>query len=279
MKSNHYRQTTAALVTISYHLIVLAVLYHLHLNCARPLPPVMEVEVVSMEIPSKEEIGIEGRSSHKVKEQRGNAPQLPNQFKSVTPPKIVASKPTTTSTKIYEESQRANKSSAFKDDDVQVDLTKQRRQEEEEARLTAELERKAEAARRANAKMASAFKGSAEGGGSTNATETDRGDKSSETSSSIGHGNHSLAGRSIVGNGGRLTMPTMRKAIRGRINIRILVDEAGKVIQADISLSGTNIADAETRAAVVAAARQTEFNPQPGAGLQRGIITYNFEIQ
>lgn len=302
MKLERYKHTTAALVTLLGHLFLLLLLYLLYLERVRPLPQVTKVEIVPMEmLPVGEgsaEISdpgsTEGREPSLAQEQTVPAPLPSNRVSTPSKALDASSKlmkpapskplPIATRTQSYEESIRANEVRRQREAEAQAEQVSLQKQKEEEARLAAEQQRKAEeeqrqaeAARRANAKMALAFDTNARG--VANATGSEQGGRSMETSSSVGAGSHSLAGRNIVSNGGRLTIPTIKKAIRGRINVRIIVDELGKVISAEVSLPGTNIADAGARTAAIAAARQTEFNPQPNAGVQRGIITYNFEIQ
>lgn len=310
MKLEQYKHTTAALVTLLGHLLLLLLLYLLYIERVRPLPQVTEVEIIPIEMllagEGSAEVSdpgsAEGSEPSLPKEQIVPAPLPANRVPLSTPSKAVEvpskpKKPTAlpqpskalpmaTRTQSHEESIIASEVKRQREAEAQVEQVRLQKQkeEEEEARLAAEQQRKAaeeqrqaEAARRANAKMASAFGTNARG--VANATGSEQGGTSMGTGSSVGSGSHSLAGRSIISNGGRLSMPTIKKAIRGRINVRIIVDESGKVTSAEVSLAGTNIADAGVRTAAISAARQTEFNPQPGAGVQRGIITYNFEIQ
>lgn len=303
MKIKGDRHWVALLVALLVHLGIVLMLYHLYLERVRPLPEVTEIEIIPMEAHA------EGQGAGDVsdpgsaegekplpREQREAKPLPEKQPAPVSPPraekpepKVVPAKPSVpvAQTQTHEESIRAAEATKKRKEAERLAEAERRKQyEAEQARLAAERERReeearqAEASRRANAKVASAFasKGSG-GGGSADASGDERGGKEGGTGASVGAGSHSLAGRSIVSNGGRLSMPTIKKAIRGRINVRIVVDDAGKVTQAEVSLSGTNIADAAARSAAIAAARQTVFNPQPGAPEQKGIITYNFEIQ
>lgn len=92
-------------------------------------------------------------------------------------------------------------------------------------------------------------------------------------------GTFSLAGRTIVSNGGRLIPPTTSRAIRGRISVRIIVNAAGRVTEAQVQPQGTDIGDEAIRRAAIQAARTTVFDTAEGAEEQRGIITYHFDIQ
>lgn len=90
---------------------------------------------------------------------------------------------------------------------------------------------------------------------------------------------YSLDGRTIVTNGGYPTRPTGVKAIRGKIRVRIIVNNRGQVTDAWVEPQGTQISDAQMRSAAVNAAKATRFNAIPGGNDQRGIITYVFDVQ
>ena len=100
----------------------------------------------------------------------------------------------------------------------------------------------------------------------------------SATGSSVG-GGASLAGRNVVGNGGRPARPTGFSPTRGTVVVRIVVNADGKVIEATQRLRGTNVTDSRTVQAAIRAALATRFNAQPGAADQEGTITYHFDIQ
>ncbi len=89
----------------------------------------------------------------------------------------------------------------------------------------------------------------------------------------------SLAGRSISGNGGFPARPKGFKPIRGTIVVAILVNDKGNVIKAERSLRGSNITDPAVIRAAIRAAKETHFNSSLGAEVQRGTITYHFDIQ
>lgn len=89
----------------------------------------------------------------------------------------------------------------------------------------------------------------------------------------------SLEGRSIVGNGGKPVAPSGVPDIRGTVNVRIIVDASGTVIEARQLLKGTNITDTRIIQAAIKAARNTRFNPVPGAPDQQGTITYHFQVE
>lgn len=92
-------------------------------------------------------------------------------------------------------------------------------------------------------------------------------------------GGVSLAGRSVVGNGGLPATPTDFPPTRGTVVLRIVVNAQGHVIEATQSLRGTNVTNTRTIQAAIRAAKKTQFNPQPSAANQEGTITYNFDIQ
>ena len=89
----------------------------------------------------------------------------------------------------------------------------------------------------------------------------------------------SLDGRSIVGNGGRPVMPTRVPDIRGTVVVEITVNAAGQVIDAKVSLRGTNVVDSALQEAAVKAARKTRFNALGSVPNQKGTITYHFDVK
>lgn len=301
MKLHQHRHTVAALVAILAHLLVLLVLYYRFLERAAETPQLTEVEILPIDVLKSEaqgtsEVSALGSAVEEKpapKDLVSSEPITKPQPRSTASPKpnskaAPVSKASTINTQQHEESLRIAEAKRRKEAEIQAELNRQKKQQEEEAaRLAAEEKRKqeererqkAEAERKANAKIASAFGAASKSSGAAQSTGQENAGKQGGTGAAVGAGSHSLAGRSIVSNGGRLTMPSVKKAIRGRINVRIVVDETGSVTSAEVSLSGTNITDSGARSAAITAARQTEFNAQPGSGAQKGIITYNFEIQ
>lgn len=89
----------------------------------------------------------------------------------------------------------------------------------------------------------------------------------------------SLAGRSVIGNGGRPERPTYTLALRGVIRISITVNPSGRVIAASIDPRGTDIADGNMRASAIEAAKKTQFNNTGSGTEQRGTITYHYEVR
>lgn len=151
---------------------------------------------------------------------------------------------------------------------------------EAEARAKAEADRlqaEREAQRKAvGSSVANAFgAGRTSSAGRGNAT----GSGNQGNPQGLAGGSFDLAGRTIVSNGGQLIPPTAQRAIRGRVNVRIVVNSAGLITDARIAPKGTTIADESIRSAALRAARATRFNAQEGAEEQWGIITYNFDIQ
>lgn len=300
MKINGYRHWAAALVSVVVHLLILLALYFLYLERVHLLPKMTEIEIVPMELLSEVDeesnssssSGVEGtKSVGKAKTQPMKASESIEASPKITKQqsKSITAKPAppVVHTQNYQESPIATEETKKrKEVELQAEVERQKKRKEEDDRLAAEKLRKeeearrAEALRRANTKVSSAFaSNSFSGNGNADVSASESVGRGNDVGSSVGAGSHTLSGRSIISNGGRLTMPTVKKAIRGRVNVRIIVDETGKVISAEVSPAGTNIADAGARAAAIAAARQTVFNAQHGSTAQKGIITYNFEIQ
>lgn len=154
------------------------------------------------------------------------------------------------------------------------------RRAQEETRRQQEAER--ERQRAISNKVSNAFGKSAsqgtQGKESTGTGGAQGQGEGSATGSSVG-GGASLAGRNVVGNGGRPARPTGFSPTRGTVVVRIVVNADGKVIEATQRLRGTNVTDSRTVQAAIRAALATRFNAQPGAADQEGTITYHFDIQ
>lgn len=157
-----------------------------------------------------------------------------------------------------------------------------RKQEIEEARkraqaaAEAERKRKAEAEKAINNNVAGAFgRGSEQSNtqGSGTTANNNQGNPGGSGSS------YSLTGRTIIGNGGYPQKPLYQKPIRGTIRVNIVVNNLGRVIEANIRLRGTNITDAAAKRAAVEAAKATRFNAIPGGEDQEGVIIYHFDIK
>ena len=85
----------------------------------------------------------------------------------------------------------------------------------------------------------------------------------------------SLDGRTIHG---ELAKPTYGEQEEGTIVLRILVNENGDVINADIA-PGTDITSKHLHNSAIAAAKKTKFNAIPTKKNQSGTITYKFELR
>lgn len=94
---------------------------------------------------------------------------------------------------------------------------------------------------------------------------------------SSGYGTYDLGGRGI-GEGG-LPRPKYLTQEEGRIVIDIIVDPLGAVTKASISVRGTSITDAATRASALDAARRAKFVRIDGNSDQSGTITYRYTLK
>ena len=89
------------------------------------------------------------------------------------------------------------------------------------------------------------------------------------------NGKVNLSGRSLAGDG-QLPRPGYSVRAEGRVVVRIVVDPAGNVIQADIG-PGTTTENATLRSSALDAAKRAKFNKiNPSSNNQSGTITYNF---
>lgn len=154
----------------------------------------------------------------------------------------------------------------------------------------AEAERKAaEAARKAAAeaaakKVAGAFGKGSSMGNSSGTSATGTGNEGSKDGNSTtgaksgvgGYGSFSLGGRSL-GQGG-LPRPVYNVQEEGTVVVTIVVNPAGKVIDASIN-SKTNTTSSALRKAALDAARKATFNEVTTSGNQTGTITYKFELR
>lgn len=289
MNLNKHRRQVAVAVTLLVHSLIALGLYYIYMEQSQRLPQLTELEVVPLELSAVEGLSDGGGQTAastgvSMPEPQREVPLPPTQPRTPIAPVQSPSKPSASNKLKEAKAQATDIQTQMHEESLRQSEAKRRAQELERQRAEAERQeqeakKKAEAARRAEARVASAF------GAVSEATNSGANLGVSESATphgvgkAVGAGSHSLAGRSITSNGGRLTTPTVRKAVRGRINVRIVVDASGRVISAEVTPTGTNIVDAAVRAAAVSAARQTEFNAQPEAMPQKGVITYNFEIQ
>ena len=200
----------------------------------------------------------------------GNVPQAIPEAK----PEVAAATPSKPVTKpVKEEVLTQKDNSAY--------IAEQNRKKEEKAlkeaqaekdRIAAEKKRKEqEAINNANNAMSGAF-------GNSNTTGTGNTSGNTKQGNPLGSGTSggnswSLSGRSLSG---RLVNPSYDNDVEGKITVNIRVDENGSVVSATIG-SPTNISDAATRNAALAAAKSTRFTA--GSSIATGSITYNFNLR
>ena len=159
-----------------------------------------------------------------------------------------------------------------KDRERNRELDMQRLEQQRQAAAeAAEQKRRQEAIAKANDLMGGSFGNGGGSGSGTSSGDTRQGNPAGSGTSG-GHG-WSLNGRSLVGS---LATPSYPSNVEGRVTVAIRVDAAGHVTNASVS-SPTNISDAQTRSAAVAAARNTRFSA--GNGVSVGTITYNFKLK
>lgn len=287
MNLNKHRRQVAVAVTLLVHSLIALGLYYIYMEQSQRLPQLTELEVVPLELSAVEGLSDGGGQTAastgvSMPEPQGEVALPTTQPRTPIAPVQSPSKPSA-SNKLKEAKAQAADIQMYEESLRQSEAKRRaqelERQKAEAERQEQEAKKKAEAARRAEARVASAFGAVSEATNSGANLGVSESAKPHGVGKAVGAGSHSLAGRSITSNGGRLTTPTVRKAVRGRINVRIVVDASGRVISAEVTPTGTNIVDAAVRAAAVSAARQTEFNAQPEAMPQKGVITYNFEIQ
>lgn len=291
-------------VAIGLHLAFIALLYWLKLEGRMPLPKQTELVLVDLGTVEQasgeqEPMGqeIQGEPEPTVVPAPKPAQPAPTPTPAPSKPKPArTNKPTPAKpiqTQQHEESLRvaelkrkaeeANRiaeAEARRRAEIQRQIDEAKRAEEEAERQRkaeqAEAQRKAEQARQAGSRVSNAFGAGRNTGQSQGTASSGTGNQGQPSGSS---GSFSLVGRTIVSNGGRLNTPRTARAVRGRINVRITVDASGRVTEAHVDPRGTNIAEPTVRSAAVAAAKSTRFNAQEGAVEQRGIITYDFEIE
>lgn len=289
MNLNKHRRQVAVAVTLLVHSLIALGLYYIYMEQSQRLPQLTELEVVPLELSAVEGLSDGGGQTAASTGVSMPEPQREVALPTTQPRTPIApvqspSKPSASNKLKEAKAQAADIQTQMHEESLRQSEAKRRAQELERQKAEAERQeqeakKKAEATRRAEARVASAFGAASEATNSGANLGVSESAKPHGVGKAVGAGSHSLAGRSITSNGGRLTTPTVRKAVRGRINVRIVVDASGRVISAEVTPTGTNIVDAAVRAAAVSAARQTEFNAQPEAMPQKGVITYNFEIQ
>ncbi|MDR0415052.1 MAG: TonB family protein [Prevotellaceae bacterium] len=104
---------------------------------------------------------------------------------------------------------------------------------------------------------------------------------SPRSSNAIGSGLGEISGASLAGRAlsGTLPEPDYRIQQSGRVVVRIKVDQAGNVVEAEARQEGSTLMDATLYDAAVRAARRAKFSPSSGGPLyQSGTITYVFKL-
>ena len=90
-----------------------------------------------------------------------------------------------------------------------------------------------------------------------------------------GNGTPSLKGRDVV----TLPKPQYNSNQQGRVVVKIVVDQQGRVTRAEYEPRGSNTSNGDLVAKAIAAARKARFNADPSAPEeQKGTITYIFKI-
>jgi TonB family protein len=170
----------------------------------------------------------------------------------------------------------------------------QKKVEKSEAEIAAEKKRlaeaKAEAERKAAAeaaakKVAGAFGKGSQMGNSSGTSDSGTGKEGSKDGNSTtgaksgvgGYGTFNLGGRSL-GEGG-LPRPTYNVQEEGKVVVSIVVNPAGRVIDANINISQTNTVNTSLRKAALEAAKKARFNEVTGVNNQSGTITYYFKLK
>jgi TonB family protein len=157
--------------------------------------------------------------------------------------------------------------------------------ERKAAEAKAEAERKA-AAEAASKRVAGAFGKGNKMGNSSGTSDSGTGKEGSKNGNSTtgaksgvgGTGaSFNLGGRSL-GSGG-LPRPSYSGQEEGKVVVSIVVNPAGKVIDASINIGQTNTVSTTLRKAALEAARKASFNEVSGVNNQSGTITYYFTLK
>ena len=181
--------------------------------------------------------------------------------------------------KLQEEADRKAKAEAEAKRQAELEeqrrLEEERKKREEEQRIKDEINSKVKGGF-GNSNNNSSSEGDAGGSGNQGYTT---GDADSNNRSGSGKGNSgsgfSLSGRSLIGS---LPQPNDNSQEAGKIVIQITVDKYGKVIAAEFQLKGSTIQDTRLRNAAIEAAKKAKFNEDPNSLIQKGTITYHFEL-
>lgn len=156
------------------------------------------------------------------------------------------------------------------------------KKEKTEEEIRREKEKKA--ADNANKLISGAFgKGNAMGSSGTGSEGKGQqgsvgGNSASGLSSGIGgHGSWKLEGRSL--GTGSLPSPSYNVKEEGTVVVDIWVNPAGNVVRTSINLNGTKTSSPELKNAAEKAAKRAKFNAVSGVDLQKGTITYVFNLR
>lgn len=184
---------------------------------------------------------------------------------------------------LTQEEESVNLAAEKKEKEKQEEIRKQedlvRKEKAAKDAIVAEEKRKTDAIKK---KMSGAFKSGTEAGnkGVTEGAGTQgsvfgNSDKGA-TEGVGGWGSFALNGRSLSGEG--LPRPSYQIQEEGKIVVSIVVNPAGSVVSATIG-RGTNLDNAQMRAAALKAAKSAKFNNITGTNNQSGTITYNFNLK
>lgn len=151
------------------------------------------------------------------------------------------------------------------------------REQERKRQEEAQAQREQEAIRRTNSLAASAFTSPA-------GTDSKQGEAAVQGGSPQGSPADGSA-TGIVGGSSALKgrfggSPAPRYSVNesGIVVVNIIVDAAGRVMRAEVALSGTTTNSLELRRAAVDAALKANFSAQQGARTETGTITYIFKL-
>lgn len=274
MQNKH--RLTALLLTFLIHLIIVGMLLLLTLRAAssakKDIPQLLLVQAGNVDMSSGEVKPQGSPQSNEVPQPAPATSSPPSTTKPTVQPKPQKNRENLTAQDKPQPMDAAQAENIKRQEEARRQAAKAEklRREQEEEKVRQEQIRQ-----EINSKIAGAFNGK-----STNQNQGTGSKPAGNQGVPGGSGNsYSLEGRTIVTNGGILTRPRVTQEIRGRIRVRITVNNQGHVTEAWIEPQGTQISDSGMRNAALSAAKATRFNAIPGGNDQRGIITYHFEIQ
>ena len=257
MKNISKEKVTGIVGTLVFHLLVVLLLLFIVMD-RPPMEPEAGLSVVMGEDYAMTEVEV--------------APQPPKPQVQPKPQKPTPEKPLITQND---------------EESISVDSAKSAKLEKEKQIAELEAERKRleeEAMKKASNLMANAF-GKGNSMGSKGNDDIDKGTNGApegnmETGEKEGSGmgTWDLHGRALSGDG-KLPLPAYNVQVEGHIMVTITVDPDGKVINARIHPSRTDIADLTLRNAALSAARRARFSTISGVNNQEGTITYYFKLK